>query len=284
MASAHVSSQRNDDSGSDDEPVDQQSPKKRKPCYKQKFRFEWLQVQQFKGWLKAPAPGKSKPTCTVCSTPLHCAMISIERHAKSAAHIRLWKASQSQSSVDKCFQKQQQPNAYKMLTESRIATFLAEKNLPLSLSKSLVDLIKATCPANTMEKDVLHQLKMSATKCTNIIRQRLGFSFSKELIDRLKVTKFSIIPDETTDVSSDKQLAVCVVYFDYEKYESVTSFFDMVMAQKCDSVSLYAAIKKSFEEKSIPLHNIIGFSSDTCNVMFGETQCCGSYEVQISPC
>lgn len=74
-----------------------------------------------------------------------------------------------------------------------------------------------------MEKDVLHKLKMSDTKCTNIIRQGLGFRFSKQLVDRLKVTKFSIIPDETTDVSSDKQLAVCVVYSDYEKkYESVT--------------------------------------------------------------
>ncbi|XP_068250343.1 zinc finger protein 862-like [Palaemon carinicauda] len=158
-----------------------------------------------------------------------------------------------------------------MLTEGRIASFIAENNLPFSLSKSLVDLIKATCPNNSAENNMLHELKMSATKCTNIIRQGLGFRFSKELIDRLKVTKFSIIPDETTDVSGDKQLAICVVYFDYEKFESVTSFFDMVNVHKCDSVSLYEAIKKCFEDKSIPLINIIGFSSDTCNVMFGET-------------
>lgn len=136
-----------------------------------------------------------------------------------------------------------------MLTECRIAAFIAENNLPLSLFKSLLDLIKATCPASTWEKDMLQQLKMCATKCTNIIRQGLRFRFSEELIDRLKVTKFSIIPDETTDVSSDKQLAVCVVYFDYEKYESVTSFYDMVVVEKCDSVSLYTAIKRCFQEK-----------------------------------
>lgn len=174
--------------------------------------------------------------------------------------------------VQECFKKQQQPKAYQMLTECRFAAFIAENNLPLSLSKSVLDLLKATCPANTFEKDMLQQLKMSATKCTNIIRQGLGFRFSEELIDRLKVTKFSIIPDETTDVSSDKQLAVCVVYFDYEKNESVTSFYDMVVVEKCDSVSLYAAIKRCFQEKDIPLDNIIGFSSDTCSVMFGETQ------------
>lgn len=267
MASAYISS--NSDS---DDLASQPSPKKAKPSYKQSFRLQWLEINQFKGWLKAPAPGKSKPTCSVCSTPLNCSKIGIERHGKSSAHIRSWKASQSQINVLECFKKQQQPKAYQMLTECRIAAFIAENNLPLSLSKSVLDLLKATCPANTFEKDMLQQLKMSATKCTNIIRQGLGFRFSEELIDRLKVTKFSIIPDETTDVSSDKQLAVCVVYFDYEKNESVTSFYDMVVVEKCDLVSLYAAIKRCFQEKDIPLDNIIGFSSDTCSVMFGETQ------------
>ncbi|KAK3880657.1 hypothetical protein Pcinc_014815 [Petrolisthes cinctipes] len=38
-----------------------------------------------------------------------------------------------------------------MITECRIAAFLAENvNLPLSLCKSLVDLIKTTCPAKTL--------------------------------------------------------------------------------------------------------------------------------------
>ncbi|KAK3877982.1 hypothetical protein Pcinc_017384 [Petrolisthes cinctipes] len=219
MASTHVSSGTDSDSDSSDDEqvklVDQpspkkskSSPKKSKPSYKQKLRLEWLQVKQFKGWLKAPAPGKPNPTCSVCSTRLHCTKIGIERHGKSSWHIKSWKASQSQINVDKCFKKQQLPNNYKMITECRIAAILAENNQPLALCKSLVDLIKTTCPANTSEKGMLLQIEISSTKCTNIIRQGLGFRFSKELIDRLKVTKFSIKPDETTDISSDKQLAV----------------------------------------------------------------------------
>ena len=38
------------------------------------------------------------------------------------------------------------------------------------------------------------------------------------------------------------------------------------------AVGLYNAIKSSFEEKNIPIKNIIGFSLDTTNVMFGEHQ------------
>lgn len=89
---------------------------------------------------------------------------------------------------------------------------------------------------------------MSATKCTNMARQGIGFHFSKTLVEKVKVTKFSIIPDETTDISTEKQLAMCVMYYDYDKYDVVISFFDMVTVQKCDAESLYVAIKASFED------------------------------------
>lgn len=131
-----------------------------------------------------------------------------------------------------------------MLTESRLCAFIAEHTLPFSISQPLA-------------------------KATNIMRQGLGFYISQLLIDHLKKTKFSSIPDETTDVSTEKQLAICVFYFDYEKCEVAVSFFDIVAVEKCDAESLYAARKKYFEEKKISLENIIGFSSDTWSVMFG---------------
>ena len=46
----------------------------------------------------------------------------------------------------------------------------------------------------------------------------------------------------------------------------------MVEAETATAVGLYNVIKTSFEEKKIPIKNIIGFSSDTTNVMFGEHQ------------
>ena len=63
---------------------------------------------------------------------------------------------------------------------------------------------------------------------------------------------------------------MCVVYFNYNKFETITSFFDAVEVTQCDAKSLYSAIKSGFKSGSMPMSNIIGFSSDTCNVMFGE--------------
>lgn len=262
------------DSSNHSSPKPSRSKKlKRSSNYKQKFRHAWLQIPEFKDWLRPPQTindSKARPSCSFCATPVPCSKSGIQRHGKSAGHIQKMKTCKLQRAVSHCFTAQSSTIDYEMLTEARVCGFIAENNLPFSLANSVIDLVKALCPSNSAEKDSLQKMSMSRTKCVNIARQGLGFNFSKSLVEILKTTMFSIIPDETTDISSEKQLALCVVYFDYEKMEPVTSFFDMAVVEKCDAQSLYDAIKKCFEDKDIPLNNIIGFASDTCNVMFGE--------------
>ena len=111
---------------------------------------------------------------------------------------------------------------------------------------------------------------MGATKCTNVIHQGIGLHYAKELIDILRGKRFSTIPDETTDVSSEKQLAICAMYVDETDLSAVSRFLDIVEVDNSGAHGLYQATRRIFEEKLIPLSNIIGYSSDTCNVMFGE--------------
>ena len=192
---------------------------------------------------------------------------AIDRHGNSAAHLRAVRTLENQPKI--CTEQQPKQD-YLLLTQVKVAAFLSENNLPFSLSPALTELIKSIQPSTQEEARALKNMKLGATKCTNIVRQSLGLYFCKDLVDLLKNTKFSVIPNETTDVSCTKQLAMCVVYFDYNKFETITSFFDAVEVTQCDAKSLYSAIKSSFESRSIPMSNIIGFSSDTCNVMFGE--------------
>ena len=113
---------------------------------------------------------------------------------------------------------------FKETFEVRVCAFLAEHNLPLSLIGPLVSLFKSTAPVNSKEVEVLKGIHLSTTRCTNILRQGLGLHFSKELVQILRDTYFSVIPDETTDVSTDKQLGICVVYFDELTVQPVTRF------------------------------------------------------------
>nr|CAI5832933.1 unnamed protein product [Callosobruchus analis] len=50
------------------------------------------------------------------------------------------------------------------------------------------------------------------TKCTSIINNVIGKTSFERLISKLKVSKFSLIVDESTDVSSKKHLAIVVRY------------------------------------------------------------------------
>ena len=61
-----------------------------------------------------------------------------------------------------------------------------------------------------------------------------------------------------------------MVYFDESDVNIVSRFFDMVSVVDSSANGLYQAITNAFGEKAIPIENIIGYSSDTTNVMFGE--------------
>ena len=243
--------------------------------YVQQFRDKWLQDPNFKDWLVRPSPGKSSATCRACQKPVSCLKSSLLRHSKSEIHKKAMKSrqpGQQQGNLVQCFRRQEENSLFKETFEVRVCAFLAEHNLPLSLIGPLVSLFKSTAPVNSKEAEVLKGIHLSTTRYTNILRQGLGLYFSKELVQILRDTYFSIIPDETTDVATEKQLGICVVYFDELTVQPVTRFFDMVEVETATAVGLYNAIKSSFEEKKIPIKNIIGYSSDTTNVMFGEHQ------------
>lgn len=77
--------------------------------------------------------------------------------------------------------------------------------------------------------------------------------------------------DETTDTSTRKQCAFTIIYFCQTSEKVVTRFFDLIeMNSGGDAHGLYNCLKRVILDKNIPFKNLIGYSSDTTNVMFGE--------------
>lgn len=75
--------------------------------------------------------------------------------------------------------------------------------------------------------------------------------------------------DETTDKGSVKQCAFTVIYVCPNTSKVLTKFFDIVETSTATADQLYNCLKKAITEKVIPLNNLVGYSSDTTNVMFG---------------
>jgi len=72
--------------------------------------------------------------------------------------------------------------------EIKLAMFISENNLPISISDSLLELLRNIFPNDNHLKNVT----LGKQKCTNVIRQVLGYGFSGENIKYLRDNKYSI--------------------------------------------------------------------------------------------
>ena len=150
--------------------------------------------------------------------------------------------------------------------EVKLCAFVAQHNLPLSLTGDMVQLLRSLCLNNAALKNV----GLGKQKATNIVRQVLGFNYLKEMISLLRHNFFSIIIDETTDQSTKKQLAILANFFNIEKFKMGYWLVDMVEADDRTAVVIYSKLKETFDDLHIEMTHIIGYSSDTTNVVFGQ--------------
>lgn len=81
--------------------------------------------------------------------------------------------------------------------------------------EDLVPLLRNIFPSD----EALRGVKLGKQKATNVIRQVLGFYAIKEYVAKLKANKFSLIIDETTDLSTTSQLAIIGTFFDEKNFK-----------------------------------------------------------------
>ena len=106
------------------------------------------------------------------------------------------------------------------------------------------------------------------------VRFRSKRTKTKECIFMLKVKLqagyFSIIIDETTNISATKELAVVCRYYNKEKQNIISQFYDMIPTASGTAESIYKSIVTMFNKDDVPMSNIVGFAADTTNSMFGQ--------------
>ena len=234
-----------------------------------KFYDGWLQMEEFKGWLEKTNKMRGNDElayCKICDCTLTAHKSEIKRHGNSTKHKRKQQKMEPTKNIEKAIKKCQTTDDIKR-AEMKLAALIVEKDLPFYIMDCLIPLCKDVFHDSKIAK----RLSSKRTKTTQIIKKAVGNNFLEKLYSKLKQEGhfFSIIMDETTDQSSIKQCALTVIFMD-EDSEIKTRFFDMFEVKSGTANSLYDGLKQSIDSKSIPLKNIIGFSSDTTNVMVGE--------------
>ena len=88
--------------------------------------------------------------------------------------------------------------------EMHMAGFISEHNLSSNNMDHFSDLLPKLCPDSKIAAHF--KSKHSKSKCN--VQNALAPHFHQELVQKLQTSHFSVIIDETTDVSTAKELAV----------------------------------------------------------------------------
>lgn len=84
----------------------------------------------------------------------------------------------------------------------------------------------------------LETLRLHRTKCSNLIKYVIAPVFLNDLIKAVGKKGYSIIIDESTDVSVTKYLCMCVKYFDTTENRMLTDFFGLLEIERATANDL----------------------------------------------
>lgn len=90
-----------------------------------------------------------------------------------------------------------------------------------------------------------------------------------DLVKAIGEKGYSIIIDESTDVSVTKYLCICVKYFDTSENRMLTNFLALLEVERATANDLYNSIVEYLQQIGIPLKNLIAIGTDGANNLCG---------------
>ncbi|KAK9877177.1 hypothetical protein WA026_016925 [Henosepilachna vigintioctopunctata] len=231
------------------------------------FNEEWLTNISFENWIskKEQKCGTITAYCKVCNCKVVNHKPALVKHMNTMKHVLNLESISQTTPFQQILKSNPEDPELKKKTELKISAFLAQHNLSFSLMDDLILFLKDTFT----DSNTIKSINLGRTKTTNAIKTVLTPIFSQELVDKLKETPFSIIMDETTDISVKKQCALTVIY--YDEVDCVrTHFLDIYEVNSGKPEDLCNSLLTWLQDRKIPLTKFVGFASDTTNTMVDE--------------
>ena len=116
----------------------------------------------------------------------------------------------------------------------------------------------------------LGSIKMHRTKCTKLINQVVAPALAEELKKDAYGKAFSLIIDESTDVSVDKNLAIVIRYYSVKRERIHDEFLAMVTVIQTTGEALFEAISSVMNTFGLDYSNLDGLGTDGASSMVGE--------------
>ncbi|XP_037945175.1 uncharacterized protein LOC119677758 [Teleopsis dalmanni] len=105
-----------------------------------------------------------------------------------------------------------------------------------------------------------------------IIKNVLSPCMLQDLVQEIGDSAYSIIIDESTDISTLKILCTMIRFFSMPKKKIVTTFYRIIKLTEFDAQSICDAIKAQLQSDNLNFQNLIGIGVDSANVMIGKNK------------
>ncbi|KAE8280143.1 hypothetical protein D5F01_LYC22285 [Larimichthys crocea] len=225
--------------------------------YKKSYRKEWETDPDLKTWI-TPVPGDdSKARCKYCNTEIRAQLNDLKEHGATKKHksrceprVKSFAVPVVGSGGGAGTVKDDQKRR-----ELRIATYVA---CHTSIN-AVQDL-----------SDILQEEMMHRTTCTAIITSVLAPHFREELKEDVGESPYSLYLDETTDISVNKLLCICVKYRSQKHNKFVTTYLGLVDLLSADAQGISDAIVSFLSECGLDIKHMVGIATDDTSVMVGK--------------
>ncbi|CAI6377603.1 unnamed protein product [Macrosiphum euphorbiae] len=180
------------------------------PQYAQKFREEWMKDKNFKEWI-------------------------VELDNDNTKHLETTKNFSASRALTTFIKPITTKTAQ---AESAICLFISAHSSVLSC-----DHLGELCKNCVKSSETADSMKLHRTKCTGIICNVLAPHFKNELKNKINNGPFSILIDESTDMSVHKFLGITIMYFDTDMRQVTSTYLSLVEMESCDAEALVNAVK-----------------------------------------
>lgn len=170
--------------------------------------------------------------------------------------------------------------------ELMICAALAEHNISFRVMDHLTEVFKRAFH----DSEIAKGFKCKRSKTAHLIYDVIAPTFEKNLHNDISAFKsssgkviFSIIIDETTDINTEKILAIAIMYYSTKNMSATTKFLLAVNLEGETSQDVFDALSNGLKKINLNIADLLGFAADTTNVIFGTNRSVVSKIQAVNP-
>ena len=222
-----------------------------------KYNVQWEKIFV---WLTKSTDGSKSAYCKLCRCNIVPRLSNLTNHGATEKHKKNTTSSQKNLLVIK--------TSTKIDDEVKIAKLQIAVSMSCHSAIRTIDHMSEIMVAHE-SGSTLGQIKLLRTKCIALIKNVISPELKSDLIQDLQNKKYTLIIDESTDVSTQKYLCIVIRYLSDKTNQIATSFLSLIPVQEATGDNIFNLINKEIKSCNKDLKNCIGFASDGASNMVG---------------